>query len=109
MMTFSTIGLLKKVFPNVRIKIAVCPYSAEGVVKDAVILWANSTCFWIENKMDGGGMKFANAKVDASSTANGPLRYFLGILKTRIENIDGTAKDVCSNEMVVISEDRTGE
>ena len=60
----------------------------EGIIKDKMVLWRNLTSFQIQNKVDGGRVKLANAKIDATTTATSLFWYLLAVLKFGIKDVD---------------------
>ena len=64
----------------------------EGIIEDKMVLWRNLTSFQIQNKVDGGRVELANAKIDATTTATSPFWYLLAVLKFGIKDVDRTTK-----------------
>jgi hypothetical protein len=55
------------------------------------------------------GMLLTVTKIDSTTTSSVPFRKFLGILESRIEDIDWAAKDVKILKMMMIMEFSTSE
>jgi hypothetical protein len=75
---------------------------SELVIKDNMILRRDVACFQVEDQRAQRGVLGREPNKHSFPSTGGPFRDTFSILKVRVQNVDRTAKNMCSLEIRVI-------
>jgi hypothetical protein len=81
----------------------------EEVVVDAMVLVRDESSSEVKHATHGGRVLLGDTDVKPAASTGFPLWDFLAVLEHRVEDVDRTAPDVGSLEVVVVGKFHTGE